>query len=74
LATLGALRDAKNNPTVAALLDERSVLEKEFYAVKAVKESLSNDDYYARLEEVLIRIAKLQREIDIVIKQPESIQ
>jgi len=74
LATLGALRDAKNNPTVAALLEERSVLEKEFYAVKATKDTSDSEDYYARLEDVLIKIATLQRDIDGAIIQPESIQ
>jgi len=67
LATLGALRDAQNNPGVAALLDERALLESQFYEVKARKTSLPNSDYYQELEAVLIDIAKLQKRIDSLI-------
>lgn len=67
LATLGALRDAKNNPSVAALLEERAILESQFYEVKARKTSLNNADYYSELEEVLVDIAKLQKRIDALI-------
>ncbi len=67
LATLGALKDAKNNPAVAALLDDRTVLEKAFYEVKARKQDLSAAEYYAELEAVLIDIARLQKRIDALI-------
>jgi len=72
LATLGALRDAKNNPAVAALLDERAELEAQFYAVKATKENSSSDDYYQRLEVVLVKIAALQQALDDAIRSGES--
>jgi len=74
LATLGALRDAQNNPAIATLLDERLVLEKQFYEVKASKESLALDDYYKRLEAVLVDIATLQRTIDTVVGGGDSIE
>jgi len=67
LATLGALRDAQNNPAVAALLDERALLETTFYQVKARKTSLSKTDYYEELEAVLIDIANVQKRIDSLI-------
>lgn len=67
LATLGALRDAKNNPAVAALLDEREVLENAFYEIKARKPELPAVQYYNELEAVLIEIATLQKRIDSLI-------
>lgn len=67
LATLGALRDAQDNPAVAALLDERAILESSFYEVKARKSSMTDTDYYAELEAVLIDIATLQQQIDSLI-------
>jgi len=67
IATLGALREAKNNPAVTALLNERSKLEKSFYAVKASKSTLDTDVYYAELEAVLVQIAELQQAIDSTI-------
>ena len=67
LAKLGALRDAKNNPEVAALLKDRSLLEKTFYEVKARKTETSPSVYYEQLEAVLIDIALLQKQIDSLI-------
>ncbi len=64
LATLGALRDAKSNPMIAALLDERSELEAAFYAVRSRKSELPEDTYYSELEAVLVQIATLQQRID----------
>ena len=67
IATLGALKKAKNNPKVAALLEERVELEKSFYAVKASKAELETDKYYRELEAVLVEIATLQQTIDSAI-------
>lgn len=64
LATLGALRDAKSNPVIATLLDERSELEALFYSVKSRKSELAHDVYYDELESVLVKIATLQQQID----------
>ena len=72
LATLGALRDAKSNPVIAALLDERSVLEASFYAVRSRKSELASDTYYSELETVLIDIATLQRRIDAELANATS--
>ena len=72
LATLGALRDAKNNPAIAALLEERSELEKSFYQVKDSKPTLDTDVYYQELEAVLVKIATLQQTIDSTISASVS--
>lgn len=72
IATLGALREARNNPAITALLDERSVLEKSFYAVKASKPTLTPVVYYTELEAVLVQIAKLQQTIDSAISESQS--
>jgi len=74
LATLGALRDAQGNPKIAALLDDRSVLEKTFYALKARKPELDAETYYQELERVLIYIATLQQSIDSVIEKGEWVE
>ncbi len=74
LATLGALREAKDNPAVAALLEERSVLEKSFYEVKVSKPELSDEVYYQQLESVLLKIARLQKIIDATITNGEWAQ
>jgi len=74
LATLGALRDAQGNPKIAALLDDRSVLEKTFYALKARKPELDAETYYQELERVLIDIATLQQSIDSVIEKGEWVE
>ncbi len=64
LATLGALKEARNNPVVAGLLTERSALEADFYALRARKAQFNETDYYQQLEAVLIQIAQLQGRID----------
>ena len=72
IATLGALRDAKNNPAIAALLDKRSLLEEAFYEVKASKSTRDSDEYYRELEEVLVEIATLQQTIDATLRESDS--
>lgn len=64
LATLGALKEARNNPVVANLLTQRSALEADFYALRARKAQFNETDYYQQLEGVLIQIAQLQGQID----------
>lgn len=64
LATLGALKEARNNPVVANLLTQRSALEADFYALRARKAQFNETDYYQQLEGVLIQIAQLQGRID----------
>jgi len=65
LARLGALRNAKDNPVVAALLDERLVLEAQFASLKSKKPDMDTQAYYAALEPLLVSIAKLQQKIDL---------
>ena len=64
LARLGALAAAGDDPAVAALLDERSDLEAELEALRADKGGRAAADYWAELEAVLLRIARLQLSID----------
>ena len=64
LARLGALAAAGDDPRVAALLDERGVLEAEFAALRADKAAMAAADYWDALEALLVRIARLQVTID----------
>lgn len=64
VALLGSLRDAKDDPEVSSLLDERLVLEQNFKSLKARKPDMAIGDYYVELETLLISIARLQETID----------
>lgn len=64
VALLGSLRDAKDDPEVSSLLDERLVLEQSFKSLKARKPDMAIGDYYDELETLLISIARLQETID----------
>lgn len=58
----GAL--VSTDPEVNALYAQRTNLENELNAIKDRRRSLPEDAYYDQLEAVLVKIAKLQREID----------
>jgi hypothetical protein len=64
LARLGTAALAPDNPEVAALLTQRGSIEQDLNRVKEQKASLPDTQYYDQLEEVLVRLALLQREID----------
>jgi hypothetical protein len=64
LARLGAGEAMPDNPEVAALLSQRGTIEQDLNRVKEQKASLPDTQYYDQLEEVLVRLALLQREID----------
>lgn len=64
LALLGSLRDARDNPAVATLLDERLVLEQTFHSLKSRKADMEVEEYYNELETLLLSIARLQQTID----------
>lgn len=64
IALLGSLKQAKDDPVVTALLDDRLVLESEFKQLVRRKDDMSTTDYYAELETLLISIATLQQSID----------
>ncbi len=64
LARLGDAAVMPDNPEVAALLSRRGEIEKDLDRVKERKAALPEDQYYDQLEEVLVRLAMLQREID----------
>ena len=49
---------------VAALLSQRGALELELQGVKERRQTLAENAYYDELEGVLVRLAKLQRQID----------
>jgi hypothetical protein len=55
---------APANPEVAALLTQRSAIEEDLNRVKGQKTALPENQYYDALEQVLVRLALLQREID----------
>lgn len=64
LARLGNAALMPDNPEVAALLSQRGLIEQDLNRVKDQKASLPESQYYDQLEEVLVRLALLQREID----------
>ncbi|MBL8264821.1 hypothetical protein [Steroidobacter sp.] len=64
LARLGTAALVPDNPEVAALLSQRGAIELDLNRVKEQKTSLSENQYYDQLEEVLVRLALLQKEID----------
>ncbi len=66
LALLGSLREARDDPQVAALLSERLVLEDAFNTLKSRKSQMPITDYYRELETLLIDIARMQQSIDAV--------
>lgn len=64
VARLGSLRQAGDDPRVAALLETRLALERSYRELLARKRDLAPDDYYAELETLMLSIAGLQRAID----------
>jgi len=64
LVRIGALRNAIANPIVDQLLNERHTLEVEFNELRARKSLLGRDEYYAELEQLMLRMAQIQSSID----------
>ena len=64
LARLGTAALMPDNPEVAALLSQRGAIEQDLDRVKQQKAGLAENQYYDQLEEVLVRLALLQKEID----------
>ena len=64
LARLGTAALVPDNPEVTALLTQRGAIEQDLMRVKEQKAALVETEYYDALEEVLVRLAMLQREID----------
>lgn len=72
LALLGSLRQAKDDPQVAALLAQRLTLEDAFKSLKARKSDMPVADYYRDLEVLLLDIARMQQSIDAVTGWSEA--
>ena len=64
VSLLGSLQDAKDDPLVATLLDERLELEQAFNVLRQRKPDMSVEAYYSELETLLLSIAQLQQSID----------
>lgn len=64
VARLGGGAFASNDPELNALLAQRTNIENELNAVKSQRMALAEDAYYDQLEGVLVRLARLQRQID----------
>jgi hypothetical protein len=64
VARLGTAALSPENPAAAALLTQRGVIEQDLNRVKEQKSALPENQYYDELEQVLVRLAMLQREID----------
>jgi hypothetical protein len=55
---------ATSDAALSALYTQRVGIERELDAVKERKQALQTDAYYDQLEDVLVRLARLQQEID----------
>lgn len=64
VARLGSAAVLSFDPEVNALLAQRTALEEELERVKARRGTLSEDAYYDDLEQVLVKFARLQKQID----------
>lgn len=64
LGRLGALAEMPSDPQLVELFAQRVQWEDRFDAVKARKQEMQPDAYYAELEQALVALAKTQRSID----------
>lgn len=64
VARFGRASKFADDPQLLALQQRQSALELELNAVKARRPQLSEDDYYAALEPVLVRMARLGAEME----------
>ncbi len=69
VARLGAAALFASDSQLAALRVEQDGIEQRIDAVRAQKDKLSADDYYARLEPVLLDMARLGQRIDARLAQ-----
>jgi hypothetical protein len=69
VARLGAAALFASDAQLSALRSEQDGIEQRIDAVRAQKSSLSTDEYYARLEPVLLDMARLGRRIDARLAQ-----
>lgn len=64
VARLGTAATLSNDTAVNVLLSQRSAIERDLEEIKEKKATLREDDYYDELEAVLVRLARLQKQID----------
>ncbi len=69
VARLGAAALFASDAQLAAMRGEQDGIEQRIDQVRAQKAQLSEDDYYARLEPVLLEMARLGRRIDARLAQ-----
>jgi hypothetical protein len=69
LARFGRAAQHADDPQLMALQQREQALEQELAAVKSRKTGLPEDAYYAQLEPVLVRIARLGEELEAREKQ-----
>lgn len=71
LARLGRTLEASADPELRALLREREAIEQRIEELKAQKQELSTEDYFERLEGLLIELALAQNRIEEKAPIPE---
>jgi len=64
LSRLGSLRGTDNDEEINRMLAERMTLEQDFLAVKLTRGEIPQSRYLDDLEEVLLKIARLQKRMD----------
>ena len=64
LLRLGTAQKAANDPAKSALLAQKEELEREIDALKYQKAAMSQEDYKKQLTAALVRLARVQQELD----------
>jgi len=64
LARLGVAREVFEHPALAPHFRERDRLYREIDELKLRKESLDEEAYYDRLEELLVQVARAEQKIE----------
>lgn len=72
VALLGSLKFASDDPEVALMLTQRLELEEQFKTLRKSKASFTTAHYYDELEQLLIKIARLQQSIDVATGWSEN--
>jgi len=72
VALLGSLKFASDDPEVALMLTQRLELEEQFKTLRKSKASFTTANYYDELEQLLIKIARLQQSIDVATGWSEN--
>ena len=72
LARMGALAGSEDNPRIAAFLEQRLELAEAFFSLKNRKAQLDEADYLDSLQDIMLKLARLQKTIDSELTDGEG--